>query len=171
MNDDIQRDIQDFAIAQALYKHFAEQVRTGEPDNLRGRVDDILRDMNKRGGADRMRLTVSGSNVGTLTLRQGKEATRLIVEDELAFVDWMFTDGIEYLYKFLHTPKGRTLVDYMATAIITDGDVPRGCTAYTEPAHFEGTVVKDCDIDKVMQALGLPLPQAVAYALGDGEVE
>lgn len=166
MNDDIQR----FAVAQALYKALAEQVRTGEPDNLRGRVDDILRDMNKRGGADRMRLTVNGSNVGTLTLKQGREATRLIVEDELAFVDWLFTDGIGYLYAYLHTPKGRQLVDYMASAIVTDGEVPRGCTAYTEPAHFEGTVVKDCDIDKIMQALGLPLPQAVVYAL-NGEVE
>ena len=52
---------------------------------------------------------------------------------------------------------------------MTDGEVPRGCTAYTEPAHFEGTVVKGCEIERVASALGLNLPQAVAYALGDGE--
>lgn len=166
MNDDIQR----FAVAQALYKALAEQVKTGEPDNLRGRVDDMLRADFKEKGTDRFRLMVNGAEVGTLSMRQGREAVRLIVEDELAFVDWLFTDGIGYLYAYLHTPKGRQLVDYMASAIVTDGEVPRGCTAYTEPAHFEGTVVKGCEIERVASALGLNLPQAVAYAL-EGDVE
>ena len=166
MNDDIQR----FAVAQSLYKALAEQVKTGEPDNLRGRVDDMLRADNREKGTDRFRLMVNGSEVGTLTLRQGRETTRLVVEDELAFVDWLFTDGIGYLYQFLHTPKGRALVDFMASAIVAAGEVPRGCTAYTEPAHFEGTVVRGCDVEKVADARGLNLPQAVRYAL-TGEVE
>ena len=166
MNDDIQR----FAVAQSLYKALGEQVRTGVPDNLRGRVDDMLRADFKEKGTDRFRLMVNGSEVGTLSLKQGREAVRLIVEDELAFVDWMFTDGIGYLYQFLHTPKGRTLVDFMASSIVADGEVPRGCTAYTEPAHFEGTVVRGCEVEKVADALGLNLPQAVRYAL-TGEVE
>ena len=166
MNDDIQR----FAVAQSLYKALGEQVRTGVPDNLRGRVDDMLRADFKEKGTDRFRLMVNGSEVGTLSLKQGREAVRLIVEDELAFVDWMFTDGIGYLYQFLHTPKGRTLVDFMASSIVADGEVPRGCTAYTEPAHFEGTVVRGCEVEKVADALGLNLPQAAVYAL-TGEVE
>ena len=95
MNDDIQR----FAVAQSLYKALAEQVKTGEPDNLRGRVDDMLRADNREKGTDRYRLMVNGSEVGTLTLRQGRETTRLVVEDELAFVDWLFTGGIGYLYQ------------------------------------------------------------------------
>ena len=163
-------DIERFAVAQALYKAIAAQVKTGEPDNLRGRVDDMLRADKREKGTDRYRLMVNGSEVGTLTIRQGREATRLVVEDELAFVDWLFTDGIGYLYAYLHTPKGRQLVDYMTSAIVTDGEIPRGCTVYTEPAHFEGTVVKGCEIERVASALGLNLPQAVVYALG-GEVE
>ena len=166
MNDDIQR----FAVAQSLYKALGEQVKTGVPDNLRGRVDDTLRELNRQVGVDRIRLMVEGCEVGTMTLKQGHETTRLVVEDELAFVDWMFTDGIGYLYQFLHTPKGRALVDFMASAIVADGEVPRGCTAYTEPAHFEGTVVRGCEVEKVADALGLNLPQAVRYAL-TGEVE
>lgn len=166
MNDDIQR----FAVAQALYKALAAEIRTGEPDNLRGRVDDMLRADNREKGTDRYRLMVNGSEVGTLTLKQGKEVTRLVVEDEPAFVDWLFTDGIGYLYQYLHTPKGRQLVDFMTYAIIADGEIPRGCTAYTEPAHFEGTVVKGCEIERVASALGMNLPQAVVYALS-GEVD
>lgn len=98
MNDDIQR----FAVAQALYKALAAEVRTGEPDNLRGRVDDMLRADNREKGTDRYRLMVNGSEVGTLTLKQGREATRLVVEDELAFVDWLFSDGIGYLLSLIH---------------------------------------------------------------------
>lgn len=163
-------DIERFAVAQALYKAISQQVKTGEPDNLRGRVDDMLRADYKEKGTDRYRLKVGGVEVGTLSLRQGRETTRLVVEDELAFVDWLFTDGIGYLYQYLHSPKGRQLVDFMASAIVADGEVPRGCTAYTEPAHFEGTAVRGCEIERVASALGLNLPQAVVYALG-GEVE
>ena len=164
MNNDIQR----FAVAQALYKALAEQVKTGEPDNLRGRVDDELRRLNKEAGVDRIRLMVEGEEVGTMTLKKSKEATRLIVEDEIAFADWLFTDGLGYFCEFLRTPKCRPLVDYMTTALVTDGEVPRGCTAYTEPAHFEGTVVRGCEVERVAAALGMNLPQAVTYALNEG---
>ena len=161
-------ELERFAVAQALYKAIAAQVKTGEPDNLRGRVDDMLRADYKEKGTDRYRLKVGGVEVGTLSLRLGRAQTRLIVEDETAFLDWLFDDGIGYLHEFIRSPKGRALVDFMASAIIADGEVPRGCTAYTEPAHFEGTTVKGCDIEDVANALGLNLPQAVAYALTDG---
>jgi len=161
-------ELERFAVAQALYKAIAAQVKTGEPDNLRGRVDDMLRDDYKEKGTDRYRLKVGGVEVGTLSLRLGRAQTRLIVEDETAFMDWLFDDGIGYLHEFIRSPKGRALVDFMASAIVTDGEVPRGCTAYTEPAHFEGTTVKGCDIEDVANALGLNLPQAMMYALTEG---
>lgn len=164
-------DIERFAVAQALYKAISQQVKTGEPDNLRGRVDDMLRADYKEKGTDRYRLKVGGVEVGTLSLRLGRAQTRLIVEDETAFLDWLFDDGIGYLHEFIRTPKGRALVDFMASAIIADGEVPRGCTAYTEPAHFEGTTVKGCDIEDVANALGLNLPQAMMYALTEGGEE
>ena len=161
-------ELERFAVAQALYKAIAAQVKTGEPDNLRGRVDDMLRDDYKEKGTDRYRLKVGGVEVGTLSLRLGRAQTRLIVEDETAFLDWLFDDGIGYLHEFINSPKGRALVDFMASAIVTDGEIPRGCTAYTEPAHFEGTTVKGCDIEDVANALGLNLPQAMMYALTEG---
>jgi hypothetical protein len=164
-------ELERFAVAQALYKAIAAQVKTGEPDNLRGRVDDMLRDDYKEKGTDRYRLKVGGVEVGTLSLRLGRAQTRLIVEDETAFLDWLFDDGIGYLHEFINSPKGRALVDFMASAIIADGEVPRGCTAYTEPAHFEGTTVKGCDIEDVANALGLNLPQAMMYALTEGGEE
>ena len=40
----------------------------GVPDNLRGRVDDTLRELNKQVGVDRIRLMVEGCEVGTMTL-------------------------------------------------------------------------------------------------------
>lgn len=164
-------DIERFAVAQALYKAISQQVKTGEPDNLRGRVDDMLREDYKEKGTDRYRLKLNGAEVGTISLRAGREQTRLIVEDETAFMDWLFDDGIGYLHEFIRSPKGRALVDFMASAVVTDGEVPRGCTAYTEPAHFEGTVVKGCEIEDVAAALGLNLPQAMVYALTEGGEE
>lgn len=164
-------DIERFAVAQALYKAIAAQVKTGEPDNLRGRVDDMLREDYKEKGTDRYRLKLNGAEVGTISLRAGREQTRLIVEDETAFMDWLFDDGIGYLHEFIRSPKGRALVDFMASAVVTDGEIPRGCTAYTEPAHFEGTVVKGCEIEDVAAALGLNLPQAMVYALTEGGEE
>lgn len=161
-------DLERFAVAQALYKAIGAQVRTGEPDNLRGRVDDMLRADYREKGTDRYRLKVGGTEVGTLSLKAGREQARLIVEDETAFLDWLFGDGLGYLAEFVRSPKGRALVDYMATAVVTDGEVPAGCSAYTEPAHFEGTVVRGCEIGDVAAALGLNLPQAVVYALTEG---
>ena len=161
-------ELERFAVAQALYKAIAAQVKTGEPDNLRGRVDDMLREDYKEKGTDRYRLKLNDVEVGTISLRAGKAQTRLIVEDETAFLDWLFDDGIGYLHEFIRSPKGRALVDFCASAIVADGEIPRGCTAYTEPAHFEGTVVKGCDIEQVASALGLNLPQAMVYALTEG---
>lgn len=166
MGDAIQR----FAVAQALYKALAREVKTGDPDNLRGQVDGMLIEDYESKGTDRFRLKVNGEEVGTVSLKMAKSTVRIIVEDEASFMAWLVSDGIDSLERFIRSPKGQVLADFMATSMVVDGELPPGCIHYVEPARADGTVVRGCEVEKVASALGLNLPQAAVYAL-TGEVQ
>lgn len=163
-------NLEKLAMAQALYCELGKIVKTGDPDNLRGRADAELREDYESKGTDRYRIKVNGTEVGTLSARFTKQTVRLYVEDEDEFCKWLIEDGLGYLMSFIRTQKGQALVDYMASAIVADGEVPAGCRAYEEPARWAGTVIKGCDLGKVSEASGVALPEAVMGFLGSVEV-
>lgn len=153
------------AVAQALYHELGRMVRTGDPDNLRGRADALLED----GVVDRVKLKVNGKGVGTLSARWAHARTYLRVEDRERFADWCTGDGIAYTRQWIVEGMRGSLADYCTSVLVTDGEIPDGCEVVEEPERMDGTVIRGCKPDDVAEALGLNLPQATVYAL-TGEV-
>ena len=154
------------AAAQALYHELGRMVRTGDPDNLRGRADALLAD----GVTDRIKLSINGKSVGTLSARWSKPRRYLRVDDREAFADWCMEDGSRHVRQWIAEGMRGSLADYCMTAIVTDGEVPAGCELVDEPEHMDGTVIRGCKLDDVADALGQhDLMQAGIFAL-TGEV-
>lgn len=158
-------ELEQLALAQAVYKAVGAMVATGDPDNLRGRVDWMLLDDYADKGTDRYRIKVNGEEVGSISARMAKQQTVYHVEDVEALTDWLAGDGRWALEAFVNR-KGRALLDFCASMMIGNGEIPPGCSAYTHPARIDGTVIKGCDPERVAAALGLTLPQAVMGLLG-----
>lgn len=154
------------AAAQALYHELGRMVRTGDPDNLRGRADALLAD----GVTDRIKLSINGRSVGTLSARWSKPRRYLRVDDREAFAEWCTGDGIAYTRQWIAGGMRGSLADYCMTAIVTDGVIPDGCELVDEPEHLDGTVIRGCKLEDVADALGHDLIQAGIFAL-TGEVD
>ena len=163
MNGDIER----LAIAQAVYSELGKMVKAGG-DGLRGDIDRELMSDYASKGVDRYRLPVNGQNVGTLSIRFGKETMRCYIEDTDALTSWFMEDGGDDLERFIKENES-TVASWLAKRIEKTGELPDGCVGYVEPPAPTGTTIK-VDSEKVATALGMTLPQAVVHLLG-GEVE
>lgn len=84
-------DEERFAVAQAVYKAAAPQVKTKEPGNLRGRLDAEIIDEYRKSGVKSKEIRVGGSKVGTLTLKVS-ESIELVDSD--AFYSWADQNGL-----------------------------------------------------------------------------
>ncbi len=163
MNGDIER----LAIAQAVYSELGKMVKAGG-DGLRGDIDRELMSDYASKGVDRYRLPVNGQNVGTLSIRFGKEKMRCYIEDVDELASWLMADGGEELKRLINGNVS-TVSTWLAEHIEKTGELPDGCVGYVEPPAPTGTTIK-VDSEKVATALGMTLPQAVVHLLG-GEVE
>lgn len=162
MNNDLER----LAIMQALYKELGKEVGTRNPDGIRAKVDAGLLARYAEDGTDRRRIMVNGVQIGTQSIRFTRERARAIMEDADALAEWLCgEDGRQMLDAYMRE-KGQSVAEWLIEHM--NGELPDGVTAYIEPAHPDGTVLKGCEFDDVVGALGLNLPQAVAYALTDG---
>ena len=65
-------DMERLAVEQAFYKSIAEDVGTKDPTNLRGRVDEALRDMYDATGATSFDVKLCGKKVGSYSFRKVK---------------------------------------------------------------------------------------------------
>lgn len=162
MNNDT---LAQLAAAQALYHELGRMVRTGDPDNLRGRADALLAD----GVTDRIKLSINGRSVGTLSARWSKPRRYLRVDDREAFADWCVGDGAEYVRQWIEGGMRGSLPDSCMTAVVVDGEIPDGCELVEEPERMDGTVIRGCKLDDVADAMGHDLMQAGIFAL-TGEV-
>lgn len=159
------------AIAQGLYKAIGAMVSMKDPDSLRGRVDgEIMRDA-ANGKKSTIVLTIAGEEVGQVVPRFSKKTTGLLIDSWPEFRDWLLEAGnIDVLHGYMYAHRD-DLAKWCAERVLeTDGEVPAGCTPYTEPAMIIGTTIKGCEPEKVAYAMGMTLPQAVVHLLG-GEVE
>lgn len=159
------------ALAEAIIKAARELTNPrggahGAP-NLRTECDDRLRQMYEESGIDRQRVMVNGEQVGTLSARVSKpvRVNQLDVLDFDALRAWLMgEDGAEYLDQIV----AKAVPDLMELCM-ADGVVPDGCAmvGHTEPANWLGTTLR-IDKEKVANALGPQLPQAVAgFLAGD----
>ncbi len=161
-------ELQRLAVMQALYKELGKQLSTRDPYSLRSTEDAALLARYAEDGTDRRRININGEQVGTLTVRLAKARPRAIVEDHELFAEWLVGEGASMLAEYVRD-KGQAIADWLIERM--DGELPDGVTAYMEPSHPDGTVLKGCEMEDVVSALGLNLTQAVAYALTEGEVE
>ena len=135
------------AIMQALYKELGKQLSTRNPDSLRAAEDAALISRYEEDGTDRRRVNVNGTPVGYLTLKFAKERPRAIVEDPGAFAEFLATDGASMLAEYVRE-KGQAMADWFIERM--DGELPGGCSAYVEPPHPDGTVLKGCELEDVV---------------------
>ena len=159
------------ALAEAIIKAAREMTNPrggahGAP-NLRTECDDRLRRMYEESGTDRQRVLVNGEQVGTLSARVSKPAqvNQLDVLDFDALRAWLKgEDGEEYLDQIIAKAVPEVMELCMADGVGPDGWAMVG---HTEPSHWLGTTLR-IDKEKVANALGSQLPQAVAgFLAGD----
>lgn len=165
--------IKHLALAQALYKVIAEQVSTKVPDNLRSRVDAIMRDRyeqaKKLGIAPRsFDIEADGQKVGTYSIstteaRPEQTHAELAVDDAKALMAWALENGC------VNVNMAKIIAHFEST-----GELPDGCSVVqrTIPAVQGGQISRTSlriDPQKVSDALGAELGAMTQYLLGGGE--
>lgn len=161
--------IKNLAVAQALYKVVKERVGTGDPYNLRGEVDAIMRERfeqaRKLGIAPKsFDIEIDGEKVGTYSITTSKPKpaeTRmeLQVGSKAELTKWAYERGF-------------VSVDLKAVqAYFEDtGEVPDGCeiAPVTVPADKGGKITRTAlkiDPVKVSCSLGAQLGDAAKFLL------
>ena len=160
------------AVAQALHKVVAAEVKTGVADNLRGEFDALMWDRYERAkaiGAPPKTLDVEldGEKVGTYSFttsaaEPARTEVHLQVENRSRLLEWALDHG------FADVDMRRVEAHFADT-----GDVPDGCLASpvnipAKPARVTRTSLR-VDPAKVARSLGGELGDAVAYMLEGGE--
>ncbi len=164
-------DIQKLAVFQAAMKVIGAEVKTGDPSNLRGRVDNELVSEFGENGTDRRRITIGGKNVGTLTvtMTEPKEVREVGIENYKEFIKWLTEteDGTDLLWTFVCSREVTPLLRCIEDVLVVDGIVPDGCVVRThnEPARVKGTVLRGCKPRDIADALGDSLPDVIASAI------
>ena len=162
MNND---ETEYFAIAQGVYNALGDIVATGNPDNLRGRIDsEIYADAAKHKKTT-VELYIGDKYVGCISPVESKESTRIIVEDGAAALqDIMYDIPLDELPQDI-------VLKIAEWYFKKTGAVPNGCSSYTEPKRIASTKVSGCDPNEVSAVLGMNLPQAIVHLLGAGGEE
>lgn len=111
-------------------------------------------------------MVVNGETVGKARATYKHEATELVCDDPISLLEW-FNDNPNHWQEVIEK-KGKAVLDVIASALITDGEIPSGCRTVHVPGRKSGIVVKDCEPDAVAYALGMNIPQAVIYLLNEG---
>ena len=161
-------DAEALALAQAMYKALGAIVSTRDPDSLRGRIDATMRERFESEGIDRMRLTINGTEVGRLSAKVSKRTREVhtYINDGVAFSRWM-QDNEDAATAFAEAHR----TEFARWAVENLGEVPDGVIveARDVPGGFAGTTLTGCTPERVRDALGADLPEAMAGLLA-GEV-
>lgn len=158
------------AIADAANERITTRPKGGS--NLRTEIDDSMVALYETTGADRVKLTLNGQEVGalSLTFTKPKQGVEMRVTDTKKLVKWLreTDEGGDVLMTVIC---GIKLQEVIVNAAMDYGFLPDGCAMVEvdEPKHYKGTMLK-VDGMKVARAMAGELPSAVAGLLG-GEVE
>lgn len=148
-NADITKRIEQLAVAQAVYKLAAEQVKTNEPGNLRDEVDGHFREAFESTGAKSFDVRIGGEKVGTYSVRTTRPETkvRLKVTDRRALMAWCEANDALSV-----EPDMRRVESIFAET----GEVPDGCeteATATPGGEYAGSSLR-IDPGRVNAALG-----------------
>lgn len=168
-------DVERLAVEQAVYNAIGADLKTGVPDNLRGRVNDQYRQLYELTGATGFEVRVNGQKVGTFGFNKVKgqperTVTELRVTDEAA----LRADTSEEFAAWLKAAIKRDLPQYALAYAEETGELLDGMdyVTITEPATPDGIRPNGTlrvHPEKVAAALGGALPIAIAGMLEGGE--
>lgn len=164
-------DRQFLAVLQGAAKVINEEIKTGVPDNLRGRVDAELLAHYEEGDTDRLRISINGKTIATLTITmtEEREIREVAIENYREFIKWLTEteDGIDLLWTFICSREVTSLLKCVEDVLVVDGIIPDGCVVRThnEPARVKGTVLRGCKPQDIADALGDALPDVIASAI------
>lgn len=158
-------DIQALGAWQMIYKLAAEKVKTGDPDSLRGKCDEALREQYETMGVDRYRIAINGVEIGTLSAVLTKPSTETIVyvNDPEALVHDDPADILEYI-----RANAQAYADWRAAQGETD--IP-GCEVVvheTPGGVWKNSTLRGCDPKHLGTVMG-ELPDVIAGLLGGGD--
>lgn len=153
-------------LAQGIYKAISAEVKTNTPGNMRGEFDRRYRDRYRETGAKSYDALISGSKVGSVTVKpdEPKPKTAFEVTDFDALEDWYTTaeDGFQ-MFVVANLP------EFAEFWFHRTGEMPPGCDMVTTtPEPKEPTVTLRVDPEKVAKAVdGLPWNEL--FRLEEGE--
>ena len=166
--------IERLAVEQAVYNAIGADLKTGNPDNLRGEVNGFYLDLYEQTGATGFEVRVNGQKVGTYGFAKVKgtpertvtelrvvDAAALRADESDEFNDWLtawLTDHLPELAVQYCAETGELLdgVEYVTETIPATPDTIRP----------NGTL--RVRADKVAAALGNALPATIAGLLEGG---
>lgn len=166
-------NVEKLIVKQAFFNAVADDLKTRDPDNLRGQVDEAMKDAyrdNPMAGKS-YDLKLMGQKVGTysLTVSKGKPQrveTTLQVEDRDEFMAWAEENG--YVEKVAD-------MDAIISDFARDGVIPNGCAPVETviPEVVGGEITRTTvkvDEAEVARVLG-PQLETMAYALLEGGID
>ena len=167
--------IERLAIEQAVYNAIGADLKTGNPDNLRGEVNGFYLDLYERTGATGFEVRVNGQKVGTYGFSKVKGTPERTVQefqvtDMQALRCWDDDAFHEYVAKFFDQHLAELAIQYaQETGDLPDGVelVERTIPATPETIKPNGTM--RVRTDKVAAALGNALPATIAGLLEGGK--
>lgn len=144
MSDSAQKDIEALAILQAVYKAIGEEIGTGVPDNLRGRVNEYYRGLYETTGATGFNVRIGDTKVGTFGFNKVKgEPERTVrvlrITDTEALMEWIWHDGDDFRH-WLDAALEPRLPEFAIQYAEETGELPRGIELVesTIPGRPEG---------------------------------
>lgn len=162
-------------IAQALYNAVGANIKTGNPDNLRGRVNAYFLNLYEQTGATGFEARLLGQKVGTYGFAKTKaetERTELDIEitDYAALRECQDDSWLDWQGQYVMANIGELARQYVAET----GELLPGVTLVTrtipaKPAGIRPNGTLRVKSEKVAEALGSQLGDAVRGLLGGGE--
>ena len=166
--------IERLAVEQAIYNAIGADLKTGNPDNLRGEVNGFYLDLYEQTGATGFEVRVNGQKVGTYGFAKVKGApertvTKLRVTDE----DALRADESDEFNQWLSDYINYHLVDFAIQYAQETGELLDGMEYVTETIPATPDTIRPngtlrVRADKVAAALGNALPATIAGLLEGG---
>lgn len=167
-------EIEQLAIMQALYNVIGGEVKTGDPSNLRGRVNDIYRGYYEQSHGKSYDVQLDGQSVGTYTFPKTKaEPAKTVTTIEVVdynmlrayeddnWLDWIGRWTVEHI--------GELAREYVEqTGEVLPGVDVRVEEIPAKPAGIRPNGTLRVYPDKVAQAMGPRLGEAVRGLLEGG---
>lgn len=168
-------DTEMLALMQAIYNEIGSEVKTGDPDNLRGRVNDEYLRLYEETGATSFEVRVNGQRVGTYSFPKTKaqparQESTVEVVDYDALVAWEDSDFDTFCESWVtRNIEAVARAYFEETGELADGMaiVTREVPATPEGIRSSGTM--RVQASKVAEAMGPRLEEAVRGLLESGE--